>query len=121
VNVPVPDQKDRRMTMAIEDKRKVRGESDQRRIEHRRAKPTATIQSWAVVDTVLWHSFAALQAGNRLTGHVSGLPHVPYGKPAYTSPIVRVDPAHGLVETRNTIYRLGEISEAYGCWRGARH
>ena len=109
------------MTMAVAEVQKAQIECTQRRPEPRKTKPVATIQCWAVVDTVLWQSFAALQAGNRLTGHVSGLPHLSYAEVAYTSPIVKVDPARGLVETRHTIYRLGEISEAYASWRGMRH
>jgi len=108
------------MTMAVEERLKAQSECTQTWREQRKAKPLATIHSWAVVDTVLSHSFAALRAGNCLTGHISGLPHLTYAKVAYTSPIVKVDPARGLVETRHTIYRLGEISEAYGCWRGTR-
>jgi hypothetical protein len=109
------------MTMAVEDGQKAQGGFIQERTEQRRAKPLAMIQNWAVVDTVVSDSFAPLQAGNRLIGHVLGLAHLPYTKIACTSPIVSVDPARGLVETRNTIYRLGEMNEAYGSWCGARH
>ena len=84
-------------------------------------KPIATIQSWAVVEGVVSQRFAALEPGNRLRGHVLGLGHVPYAKLVHTSPILSVDPAHGLVETRNTIYRLGQASEEYESWRAAGH
>ena len=114
-----PNREDDLMTMAVEEGQNTRSECIQKQPE-RRAKSIATIQSWAVVDTVVSQSFAALRAGNRLIGHVLGLPRLPYAKLAYTSPIVKVNPTRGLVETRNTIYRLGEISEAYASWRGMR-
>jgi hypothetical protein len=108
------------MTSAIEEKQQTPIEYIQQETEHR-AKPLATIHSWAVVESPLSPDFAKLQAGNRLRGHVLGLAHLSYAKVACTSPIVSVDTARGLVETRNTIYRLGEIREAYSSWRGARH
>jgi len=84
-------------------------------------KPIALIESWAVVDGVISQHFATLRPGKRLRGHVLGLAHISVAKLVHSSPIVRVDLAHGLVETRNTIYRLGEVSEDYDSWRAATH
>jgi len=81
------------------------------------SKPLATIQSWAVVEGVVSQRFAPLQAGYRLRGYAFGSEHAPYGKLVHTSPIIRVDLNQGLVETRNTIYRLGEACEEYESWR----
>lgn len=110
------------MTVAIEEEKKTQRQCVQERTEHLRAKPHATIQSWAVVEGFLSQSFAALEAGNRLRGHVLGLAHLSsVSKIAYTSRILRVDSACGLVETRNTIYRLGEVSEEYDSWCVTAH
>ena len=84
-------------------------------------KPLALIESWAVVDGVISQQFAALRPGKRLRGRVRGLAHISFARLVHTSPILKVDLAHGLVETRNTIYRLGEVSEEYDSWRAATH
>lgn len=104
------------MTVAVESEQKTHTQYVQAQLPHRSAKQLATIQSWAVVDDFASQRFAALESGKRLRGHVYGLAHLPYAKIAYTSPILSVDWAHGLVETRNTIYRLGEVSEEYESW-----
>jgi len=111
------------MTVAIEEQINLRTRRVREHAEDVKAvsKPLATIQCWAVVEGIVSQRFAALQVGYRLRGHVFGLEHVPYMKVAHTSPIVHVDFARGLVETRNTIYRLGEASEEYESWRATAH
>jgi hypothetical protein len=111
------------MTVAIEKQTNLHTQRAHERTEGAKAvpKPLATIQCWAVVEAVVSQRFAVLQVGNRLRGHVLGLEHVPYMRLVHTSPIVHVDFARGLVETRNTTYRLGEASEEYESWRTTAH
>jgi hypothetical protein len=80
-------------------------------------KPLATIENWEVVERVSFQDFEQLSPGNRLTGRVLGHANLPSATRIYTSAIVRVDLRRGVVETRNTIYRLGEPSDEYKSWR----
>ena len=83
-------------------------------------KPVMTIENWSVVENVSSYSFQELHQGNRLTGYVEGHAHLPNTKIVYTSPIVTVDLSQGLVETYNTLYRLGEPSAEYRTWEHRR-
>jgi len=87
---------------------------------HDMQKPVATIENWAVVQSIFCQGFEQLSPGNRLTGHVLGHANLPSTTRIYTSPIVSVDFRQRIVETRNTIYRLGEASDEYKSWRHKR-
>jgi hypothetical protein len=73
------------------------------------------IERWAVVDSVSTQRWSPLEPGHRLTGWVSAHGDLPVGV-ICTSAIVRIDDAEGLVETRNTLYRLGHCSPDYATW-----
>ena len=73
------------------------------------------IESWAVVDNVSTLGWSPLEPGHRLTGWVSTHRDLPAGM-IYTSAIIRIDEAEGLVETRNTLYRLGRCNPEYAAW-----
>jgi len=78
-------------------------------------KLSARIENWSVVDNLIFHGFRDLEPGQRLTGHLMGHTDLPNGI-IYTSVIRSVDMANGLVETGNTIYRLGRVSDEYEQW-----
>jgi hypothetical protein len=79
-------------------------------------KPFVTIESWAVVQRAVALSYEELQPGKHLMGRVSEHKALPHAEFIYTSPILSVDVDKGWVETRNTVYRLGEPSDAYKSW-----
>lgn len=83
-------------------------------------KPLVTIENWGVVHSAVSRSFEELRPGNRLTGYVFGHAMFPSTKRVCTSLIVSVDLSQGVVETLNTIYRLGEPSDAYKSWEHER-
>jgi hypothetical protein len=78
-------------------------------------KPTVKIENWSVVDGVMSPAFRDLEPGWRLTGTIFGHAELPNGI-IYTSAIVNVDTASGTVETHNTIYQLGQVSNEYARW-----
>ena len=78
-------------------------------------KLSARIDNWSVVDNLIFNGFRALEPGQRLTGHLMGHTDLPNGI-IYTSVIQNVDLTNGLVETGNTIYRLGRASADYERW-----
>jgi hypothetical protein len=78
-----------------------------------------SIENWAVVENVFAQNYHELQPGKHLTGYVFGHSSLPNAAFIYTSPIVRVDFNRKLVETRNTTYQLGEISDQYETWIAA--
>ena len=82
-------------------------------------KPLVTIENWGVVHSAISQGFEGLHPGNRLTGYVFGHPNLPNKMRIYTSPIVSIYLSHGVVETLNTIYRLGEASDEYKSWEQA--
>jgi hypothetical protein len=82
-------------------------------------KLSAKIENWSVIDNLIFHGFRKLEPGQRLTGYLMGHSDLPNGV-IYTSVIQRVDVANGLVETGNTIYRLGQINEFYQHWAAAQ-
>jgi hypothetical protein len=83
-------------------------------------KPLATIEEWAVVESVISEGYRELQPGNHLNGNVFGHQKFPNGKFIYTSAIVRVDLSKQIVETRNAVYLLGEPSDQYKTWQSKR-
>ena len=84
-------------------------------------KPVATIENWAVLKSVSSQSFEEFHPGNCLTGYVVGHANLPTTTIVYTSPIVSFDLSEGLVETRNTLYRLGKASDEYKSWDRKRN
>ena len=83
-------------------------------------KPIVTIEQWAVVRSVISPTYDELQPGNHLTGYGFGHPILRRKKLVYTSPILSVDFSQGVVETVNTMYRLGEPSDVYKSWLNNR-
>ncbi len=84
-------------------------------------KPLVTIEDWAVVQRGVNLTYEDLQPGRSLVGNVFGHENLRDDrKQIYTSPILRVHTDSGLVETRNTLYQLGEASSDYKSWREAR-
>jgi hypothetical protein len=78
-------------------------------------KLSARIENWSVVDNLIFNGFRKLEPGQRLTGYLMGHTDLPNGI-IYTSVIQSVDTANCLVETTNTIYRLGHVNEQYAQW-----
>ena len=78
-------------------------------------KPTVKIDDWSVVDNVVSQVYRELEPGRRLFGTILGHADLPNGI-IYTSAIVRVDRVRGLVETRNSVYQLGQVSDSYARW-----
>jgi hypothetical protein len=84
------------------------------------SKPLAIIEKWEVVQSTS-QRFKAFEVGTCLRGYVFGRANLSSTKLVYTSPIVGANLTLGLVETRNTIYRLGEPSEEYKSWSAGGH
>jgi hypothetical protein len=78
-------------------------------------KSPIRIENWAVVESVSAQRWSLLEPDRRLTGYVSAHADLPAGL-IYTSAIVRIDEAAGLVETRNNLYRLGRRNAEYETW-----
>lgn len=82
-------------------------------------KKIVRIENWSVVSSVIYDGFCELEPGRRLTGDVLGHTQLRNGL-IFTSAILNVDRRGGLVETRNTIYELGQVNPEYEQWLGAR-
>jgi hypothetical protein len=82
-------------------------------------KREVTLENWAVVRSAHSPSFEELRPGAHLMGVAMGHPTRPGLDFIYTSRIVNVDNANRLVETSNTLYRLGEPHETYNAWQRA--
>ena len=80
-------------------------------------KREVRIENWAVVRSVRCPSFEELQPGFHLMGTAIGHANLPGQNFIYTSRIVKVDNKSGLVETSNTLYRLGQPDETYRAWQ----
>jgi hypothetical protein len=78
-------------------------------------KLSARIENWSIVDNLIFNGYQPLEPGQRLTGYLMGHADLPNGV-IYTAVIERVDEQNGLVETLNTVYRLGRVSEDYERW-----
>jgi hypothetical protein len=79
-------------------------------------KPSVKLEDWAVVPSPNSGRYEALRPGNLLVGRAFGHQRIEAGRFIFTSQIVHVDIENKLVETRNTRYLLGEISEEYKAW-----
>ena len=80
-------------------------------------KPKVTLENWAVIRNAPSPSFEELQPGFHLMGNAIGHADLPRLSFIYTTRISNVDKVNGLVETANTLYRLGEPHEAYKAWQ----
>ena len=78
-------------------------------------KRIVRIENWSVVSSVVFDGYRNLVPGERLTGNVLGHANLRNGL-IYTSEILSVDRRNGFVETRNTIYELGEVDPEYEQW-----
>jgi hypothetical protein len=78
-------------------------------------KPIVKIENWAVVGSVIFRGYRDLEPGQRLTGDVMGHTNLRNGS-IYTSAILHVDLGNRLVETHNSLYQLGAVSEDYARW-----
>jgi hypothetical protein len=79
-------------------------------------EPLVILENWAVVDSVVSRSYQELRPRKHLTGRVFGHTKLPDANFIFTSPIIGVDSDKGVVQTRRTIYQLGEASEEYKTW-----
>jgi hypothetical protein len=79
-------------------------------------KPSVRIEGWAVVPSLNTASYEELEPGNLLVGKVFGHPRISHGMLIFTSAILSIDAEKGIVETKNTSYRLGEASREYDAW-----
>ena len=86
----------------------------------RTRKPSVRIEDWAVVPSPNTASYQDLRPGNLLVGKVFGHPRINEGAFIFSSPILSLDVNHKAVETRNTVYRLGEASRDYRAWAQER-
>lgn len=77
------------------------------------------LEDWAVVAGENRGTYKQLRPGKLLTGRAYGHPRVKIGMFVLSSPIVRVDAQHNIVETRNSSYQLGEASPDYEAWSGS--
>ncbi|MGA8109123.1 MAG: hypothetical protein WB974_06790 [Acidobacteriaceae bacterium] len=84
-------------------------------MEKRRAK----IENWSVVGSVVLGGYRELEPGQRLTGQVLGHTNLPNGI-IYTSAILSIDWDNRLIETRNTVYELGDADPDYERWSADR-
>jgi hypothetical protein len=80
-------------------------------------KREVTLEDWAAVRSAHSPSFEELQPGVHLMGNATGHEDLPGLSFIYTSSIVNVDNANGLVETSNTLYRLGQPHQTYKAWQ----
>jgi hypothetical protein len=78
-------------------------------------KPVAKLENWSVVGSVVFEGYRDLEPGERLTGEVMGHTNLPNGI-IYTSAILTIDMEKRWVETRNTVYELGQMSADYARW-----
>ena len=83
-------------------------------------KPSVKLEDWAVVPELNSGTYQALRPGNLLVGRAFGHQRIEKGKFIFTSPIVRVDRQQRIVETRNTLYLLGEASQEYKTWKSSQ-
>ena len=82
-------------------------------------KPVVRLENWTVIDDLVPLNYEGLGTGKRLAGNAIGHADVAAGGFIYTPPIVQVNGR--LIETRNTVYELGEPSNVYKMWKRERH
>jgi hypothetical protein len=80
-------------------------------------KREVTLENWAAVQSAHSPSFEELKPGVHLMGNAIGHQGLPGLSFIYTSIILKVDDVKGLVETSNTLYRLGQPHETYKAWQ----
>ena len=80
-------------------------------------KREVTLENWVVVRSAQCPSLEELRPGGHLMGYATGHPNLPGGSFIYTSRIVSIDKVNGVVETSNTLYRLGQPDETYRAWQ----
>ena len=80
-------------------------------------KREVKIEHWAVVRSDQCPSLEELRPGAHLMGYAMRHPNLPDRSFIYTSRIVSVDNVNGVVETSNTLYRLGQPDESYRAWQ----
>jgi hypothetical protein len=78
-------------------------------------KPLVRIENWAVVDDLIFQGFRGLEPGQRLTGTLLATTDLPKGI-IYTAVIESIDLKNGVVETRNSVYQLGQVDEEWERW-----
>lgn len=83
-------------------------------------KSLVRIENWAVVDDLIFQGFRELEPGQRLTGTLLATTDLPKGI-IYTAVIQSVDLDHGVVETQNTVYQLGQVDDAWERWDAERN
>lgn len=79
------------------------------------SKPPVPIEDWSVVNDVISPMYRDLAPGYRLTGTTFRAAGCRWDL-IYSSAILNIDEARGLVETSHTVYRLGRIDEHYDLW-----
>lgn len=84
------------------------------------SETAVTMEDWAIVQNVSSHGFGELSPGNRLMGYALRPPHFTRSMLVFTSPILSVDFDQGVVQTHNTVYRLGETNVEYKAWVNRR-
>jgi hypothetical protein len=82
----------------------------------RTQKPSVKLEDWAVVPSASPGSYEGLGPGKLLVGRAFGHDRIKSGMFIFTSTIVQVDTNNRIVETRNTVYSLGEMSREYKAW-----
>ena len=80
-------------------------------------KREARIENWTVVRSARCPSFEELRPGFHMMGNVVGHANLPGQSFIFTSRILKVDNENGVVETSNTLYRLGQPDETYRAWQ----
>jgi hypothetical protein len=83
----------------------------------RTQKPSVKLEDWAVVTALNTRSYDELRPGNLLVGRAFGHQKIENGTFIFTSAILHIDSKNKIVETRNTLYCLGETSYEYTAWR----
>jgi hypothetical protein len=79
-------------------------------------KPQVKLENWAVVPERRTGEYQELQPGNALVGKAFGHPRIQEGTVVFTSPILSFNSETKIVETKNTSYCLGEVSQDYKLW-----
>ena len=79
-------------------------------------KPTVTLENWSVIRSGDSLSFEQLRPGAHPMGVSFERANLPGRSFIYTSSILHIDCGKRLVETMNTIYRLGTVDNVYKAW-----
>jgi hypothetical protein len=90
--------------------------SNFREVNMRAQKPSVRIEDWAVLQSPRSGEYKELGSGSLLVGKVFGHPGIEEGRFVFSSAVVSVDRDSQMVETRNTVYVLGQVSYEYKLW-----